>query len=66
MSGGPIDQTRRGRLAPPVTTSPAYALHAPHEMLGRAYCGRRKVPLGTPVSCSDCLAAIAADSEGAS
>jgi hypothetical protein len=63
MSGGPIDQARRGRVAPPVSTNPRTAIHAFGDV-PRAYCGRRGViTLAAPdqATCADCLAALAAD-----
>lgn len=65
MTGGPIDQERRGRRPDPVSTTASNSLHW---IAGsRFYCGARlergregTVDLGE-VTCSACLAALRAD-----
>ncbi len=68
MSGGPIDQARRGRLAPAASTRPTTATHyVGHEprRAETAYCGRKRPAETTmwhsSVTCADCLAAMNAD-----
>lgn len=69
MSEGPIKAWRDSWKPPVMSTNPKTSLHAP-ATFARAYCGRAAGPTSfapehAQVTCSDCLAALAADAEPA-
>lgn len=62
MSEGPIKQWRDAWKPPTVTTNASTAVHAPSEQTRHGtVCGKRGTS-GFAINCSDCLAALRADS----